>query len=189
MTLKELVYKNRTYRRFYEDRPVCMQTLRELADLARMTPSGMNRQGLKYLLSNTPEQNALIFPNLVWAKHLPDWDGPEPGERPAAYVVMVHDTSLGPWVRTDEGIAAQTMLLGAVERGFGGCMFESVHREALHKALGLDPACEIIAVLALGVPKETVVVEPVPESGDMRYWREADGSHHVPKRTLEDILL
>ena len=107
-----------------------MDVLRELVGLARVTPSARNVQPLRYILVCDPQVNAGIFSTLAWAGYLKDWDGPVEGERPAAYVVVLGDTTLGQSFGADEGIAVQTMLLGAVERGFGGCMLGSIQRDA-----------------------------------------------------------
>jgi nitroreductase len=185
----DLVKQSRSIRRFYQDRPVALETLRELIDLARLAPTGSNRQSLRFLLSCDADRNAAIFPHLGWAGYLRDWPGPVEGERPAAYILIFNDTTLSKTPGCDHGIAAQTILLGAREKGLGGCMIGSVQREELRQALGIDPRYEIALVLALGWPKEQVVVEPLPEGGDVRYWRDAEGVHHVPKRSLEELIL
>jgi nitroreductase len=189
MSIQELVKKNRSYRRFYQSEPVDMETLRELVDLARLSGSGSNRQSLRFILSCDPDKNAAIFPNLSWAGYLRDWAGPVEGERPAAYIILLNDTTVSKSAGCDHGIAAQSMLLGAVEKGLGGCMIGSIRREEVAKALGMDPKYEILLVLALGKPKEVVTIEPLPADGDVRYWRDAEGGHHVPKRALEDLIV
>jgi nitroreductase len=189
VTLLELVQKNRSYRRFKESAKIDMNTLRECVELARLSASGANAQPLKYVLSNDPSTNAKIFATLSWAGYLKDWSGPAEGERPAAYIVIVLDTNLKKDAGCDHGIASQSILLGAVERGFGGCIMGSIKRKELSAALGLSERYEILLVLALGKPAETVRVEPVEPSGDIKYWRDAEGVHHVPKRSLEEIVL
>ncbi|MBC7241440.1 MAG: nitroreductase family protein [Anaerolineae bacterium] len=189
MDLRELVLKTRSYRRFYEDVPVPRQTLRELVDLARQTASAANRQPLKYWLSWEPEMNQKIFPCLAWAAYLKDWGGPAEGERPSAYIIILGDTEIAKDFNLDPGIAAQTIMLGATERGFGGCMIASIRREALREALGIPERYQILLVLALGKPKEKVVLEPVGPDGDIRYYRDSEGVHHVPKRSLDEIIL
>jgi nitroreductase len=186
---KDLVLKTRSYRRFYEDVAVDMTTLRELVDLARLTASGGNRQPLKYVLACDAETNARIFPALAWAGYLKDWGGPKEGERPSAYIIILLDTDIAESAGCDHGIAAQTIMLGATEKGLGGCIVASVKKPALHEALGIDECYSILLVLALGKPKETVVVEVVEPGSDIKYWRDADGVHHVPKRQLEDIIV
>lgn len=187
--LKDLVSKNRSYRRFYQEVPVPMETLRELVDLARLSPSAANRQPLKYFLSNTPEINEKIFQCLSWAGYLPEWPGPNEGERPAAYLIMLGDSRITNNYFCDHGIAAQSILLGAVEKGLGGCIIGSVDRDKLRENLKIPSHFDILQVLALGKPKETVVIEPLPADGDIKYWRDPNGVHHVPKRALDDLII
>ena len=188
--LRDLVLKNRSYRRFDEGAPIDRETLRDLVDLARLSPSGGNMQTLKFMLACTPEENARIFPHLGWAGYLPDWDGPAEGERPTAYVIVLGDKDISQGFGCEVGIVAQTIMLGATEKGFGGCMIGNIRRAALYEALGLPAGrFEIQLVLALGKPGETVRLEPMAASGDLKYWRDERGVHHVPKRSLEDMIV
>lgn len=187
--LKELVRKSRSFRRFEEDVPVDGETLRELVDLARFSPSGANLQPLKFVLSSDPERNARIFPRLAWAGYLKDWPGPPEGERPSAYIVILGDTSISKSFGCDHGIAAQSIMLGAAEQGLGGCMIGSVKRKELKEALDIPDRYEILLVLALGKPAEQVKIEALKAGGDIKYWRDEDGVHHVPKRNLDDLIL
>ena len=187
--IRDLVVGNRSYRRFDESHAIDRATLEELVDLGRLSASGGNLQSLKYILSCDPEKNAKIHPHLVWAGYLKDWDGPTEGERPTAYVVFLCDKDIANSCGCDHGIAAQSMLLGARERGLGGCMFGSIKREALRADLNIPDHLEIIIVLALGKPIEQVQLEDVGEDGSIKYWRSDDGVHHVPKRPLVDIIV
>ena len=187
--LKELVRTCRSYRRFYEDHALDEATLRELVDLARLAASGHNAQPLKYLLSWEPEKNSLIFPHLTWAAYLKDWPGPSEGERPSAHIIVLGDTEIRKSFTFDQGIAAQNILLGARERGLGGCILAAINRDGLREDLDIADRYEILFVLALGKPKEKVVLEVLEPGGDVRYWRDAEGVHHVPKRRLEDIIV
>lgn len=187
--IKDLIKKNRTYRRFYEDFAVERNTLEELVDLARLSASAANRQPLKYILSCEQNKNDLIFPTLAWAVYLKDWLGPAEGERPSAYIVMLYDTEINKNYWCDPGIAAQSILLGATEKGLGGCIFASVKRDELRSALKIEERYEILYVLAVGKPKEKVVLETVGTDGDIKYWRDSQGVHHVPKRSLGEIIL
>jgi len=187
--LRDLVFKNRSYRRFHQDVKIDLDTLRELIDLARHTASVGNQQALKYMLSNDAKTNAKIFQHLAWAGALKDWSGPEEGERPSAYIIILGDTEISRSFGMDSGIAAQTILLGATEKGRGGCMIASVKSKGLRKALDIPERYEIVLVLALGKPKEKVVIEPIGPDGDTTYYRDSDGVHHVPKRALDDIII
>lgn len=187
--LRDIVLANRSFRRFHEAEAIDRETLVELVDLARLSPSGGNLQPIKYMISHTPERNAAIFPLLAWAGYLKDWPGPREGERPSAYVILLGDTRVSQSFGCDHGIAAQTLLLGAAEKGLGGCMIGSIKREGLREALRIPEVYEILLVIALGKPREQVLLETAKPDGDIRYWRDADGFHHVPKRPLDEILL
>jgi len=186
---KSLILKNRSYRRFYQDVPISRDSLRELVDLARISASAANRQPLKYYLSCEPDKNASIFPFLGWAGYLKDWGGPVEGERPSAYIILLGDKTISLNFGCDHGIAAQSILLGAVEKGLGGCMIGSARKPELAHTLGIPDNFEILLVIALGKPKETVVVEPLGPDGDIKYWRDAQSVHHVPKRALDNIII
>ena len=188
--IKDLVLKTRSYRRFHEDVAIELETLRELVDLARCSASGNNRQPLKYILSCTPERNAQIFSTLrSWARAFKDWKGPPEGERPSAYIVILGDTEIRSIPGVDHGIAAQSMLLGATERGLGGCILGSASKEELSKLLDIPERYQILLVLALGKPKEKVVLDQMGPEDSHAYWRDADDVHHVPKRRLDDIII
>jgi nitroreductase len=185
----DLIRRNRSYRRFQQDVPVGIDTLKELVDLARLSPSGGNRQPLKFALSCNPARNALIFPHLRWAGYLKDWGGPAEGERPAAYILILGDTEISQSFGCDHGIACQSILLGAVDRGLGGCILGSIDRDQLRQTLQIPPRYEILLVIALGKPREKVVIETVGPDGDVKYWRDSQSVHHVPKRTLDSIIV
>jgi nitroreductase len=166
-----------------------METLRSLVDLARLSGSAANRQPLKYILSNEKEKNDTIFPKLAWAAYLKDWDGPEKGERPSAYIIVLGDKEISDAFGCDHGIATQNILLGATHMGLGGCIIGSVDRKRLRKELQIPDRYEILHVITLGKPKEQVVIETVGPDGNIKYWRDESGVHHVPKRTLDEIIL
>lgn len=186
--LKDLVLKNRSYRKFHEDHKIDSEILRDLISLARITPSAANRQPLKYILSNTLEKNAKIFETLAWAGYLKDWPGPEEGERPSAYIVVLGDTEIIKDFSADPGIAMQTILLSAVEKGLGGCVFGSVKRSLLAENLDISERYQVLYVIALGKPKENIILHDIVDD-NIKYWRDDTSNHHVPKRTLDELIL
>ena len=189
MFLHELVIKTRSFRRFHEDHPLSLETLKRLVNTARLTASASNLQPLRYVVSTDPTMNARIFPCLAWAGYLKDWDGPEERERPTGYVVVLGDKQHAKTSAWDLGIAAQTILLEATEIGLGGCMIGSIQKAALSDNINVPDGFEILLVIALGKPKEKVVLEELSQDGDIRYWRDDEGVHHVPKRDLASILV
>lgn len=187
--IRELVEKNRSYRRFYQDTRIDRSTIEELIDLARLSSSGLNLQSLKYIVACDEEKNSKVFPYLKWAGYLSDWDGPIEGEKPSAYIIMVGDKAISTNHFWDHGIACQSILLGAVEKGLGGCMFGAIDKQGLTLALNIPEQYELLLVIALGKPKEQVVLEDLGDSNDIKYWRDENEVHHVPKRSLKDIIL
>ncbi len=188
--IKNLIKKNRSYRRFHEDRRVDAATLRELVDLARLSGSAGNLQPLRYITACDPQINAQIFACLGWAAYLKNWPGPEEGEQPPAYIIILSDTAkANDYVGYDCGIAGQSILLGAVEKGLAGCMLGSINRKKLKNILNIETQFKILLVIALGEPKEEVVIETVGHDNNIRYWRDDKEIHHVPKRELADIIL
>ncbi|MCF8365636.1 MAG: nitroreductase family protein [Bacteroidales bacterium] len=187
--LKDLILRNRSYRRFDESFFIDKNVLLELVDLARLSPSGGNLQPLKFFLSFEADKNVKIFDCLSWAGYLSEWNGPEKGERPTAYIIILGDLTIKNEVKNDQGIAAQSMLLGATEKGLGGCIIGSVNKEKLRALLKIPSHLEILLVVALGKPIEKIELENLPENDDIKYWRDLQGVHHVPKRNLNDLII
>lgn len=186
---KEMIARNRSYRRFYEDENITLETLLTLVDYGRLSPSGANKQPLRYVVSYEKHVNAAIYSTLAWAGYLSDWPGPKEGERPSAYIIMLQDKENKMVGGADHGIAAQSILLGAAEMGLGGCIIASIKREQLQQSLEIPAQYEILLVIAIGKPKEMIVIDEINIGEDIKYWRDEQQVHHVPKLNLADIVL
>jgi nitroreductase len=189
MNFNDLAKKNRSYRRFDEQFAIARETLVELIGLTRYAASGRNLQPLKYVLSSDPDLNGQVFSTLSWAGYLKEWPGPKKGERPSAYIIVLLDKDISDHYFCDDGIAMQNILLGAVEKGLGGCIFRTINKPLLKTILGIQDHFEIIDVVALGKPVETVVITKVVEDGDIKYYRDENGVHYVPKRSLDELIV
>ncbi len=189
MEFSELVLKSRTYRRFYNGHAIETGVLESLVALVRHCPSASNMQPLKFIVSNTPGKNSLIYPHLTWAAYLKDWDGPAAAERPAGYIIILGDSELSKNILWDHSIAAQTINLGANEKGLGCCIIATIKKDSLREALKIPERYEILLVIAMGKPKEQVVMDEKGKDGEIKYWRDRDGVHHVPKRPVEELIL
>jgi nitroreductase len=185
--LFDLIIKNRSYRRFDPSVKIEVSQIEKWIDLARLSPSGRNMQPLKYVICTDDKINSQIFPHLGWAGYLKEWSGPDENERPVAYLAVLLDKKLAENYYCDEGIALQSILLGAVEDGFGGCIIGSVNKSKVARILQLPDNLEVLYMLALGKPSEKVVLESA-ENGEIKYWRDKNDVHHVPKRPLEEII-
>jgi Nitroreductase len=188
MSVLDLIKKSRSYRRFNQSIKVESNDLDLMIEAARLSPSSRNIQPIKYIVCNDPCMNEKIFPNLAWAGYLTDWDGPSEGERPCAYIIQLLDTDISNTYSCDNGITAQSILLQAAELGYGGCIIASVKKTELAALLNLDKKYQIIQVIALGVPIENVVIDDLVNN-EYKYWRDRDKTHHVPKRTLNELIL
>ena len=189
MKLGSLVKKSRSYRRFDEKFKVPKNVLRDMVKLARFSPSARNQQALKFKLINTSRQRDLVFPTLSWGGYLKKWNGPAEGERPSAYIIILGDRRISEDFGCDHGIAAQSMLLGAVEKGLGGCMLGSVKREVLRENLKIPERYRILLVIAVGKPAEKVVLEDAKPAKSIKYYRDKKDIHHVPKRPLKELII
>ena len=193
MAIEELINKNRSYRRFHQNYKISEEQLFKLVNLARLSPSPRNLQALKFWVSNGEKLNDKIFPGLAWAGYLNDWQGPEPGEQPSAYIFILADKNISDnfqkdFLPTASGIVAQSILLGAVEIGLGGCIIAAFQKKNVSETISLPNHLDIMLILAIGRPKEDIVLQDVDETGNIKYWRDEKNTHYVPKRKLDDII-
>ena len=187
MEFKDIVKKNRSYRRFYQNEKLTTEQLTEWVDTARYVASGANRQPVMYKISADEALNAKIFEYLAWAGYYKDWSGPVEGERPAGYIFLITKKDIN--AQCDIGIAAQTILLNAVADGYGGCMLANIKRNELMKVLGIPDDYKIDLTIALGKPKEEVVIDEINGTDDIKYYRDENQVQHVPKKKLADIIM
>lgn len=186
---KDLVRKNRSYRTFESGYEISREDLLELIDVARITPSAINMQPLLYV-PLTKEHTDRILPFTKWAGAL-DIKLPPENRGPSAFILICIDKNRTPNAAPamrDVGIAAQTILLAATEMGLGGCMIGSHNTEKIKQEFELDEDIDILLCIALGKPNETVILEEAVD-GNVKYYRDSENRHHVPKRRLCDIVI
>lgn len=189
MNFKELVKSNRTCRRYDGTKSITRQDLLDLVDLVRYTPSGMNKQALRFALVADEETKARVFDNIFWAGFLKDWDGPIEGERPGGYILVFDDNDYGRAMVEDVGIAGQTLALGVRAGGKAVCIFKAFKEKEINEALGLGDNFNLLMVVAVGYPLEEVVIDDIHAGDDIKYYRDQDQVHHVPKIVTEDLLI
>lgn len=189
MNFKELVKSNRTCRRYDGTKSITRQDLLDLVDLVRYTPSGMNKQALRFALVADEETKARVFDNIFWAGFLKDWDGPIEGERLGGYILVFDDNDYGRAMVEDVGIAGQTLALGARAGGKAVCIFKAFKEKEINEALGLGDNFNLLMVVAVGYPLEEVVIDDIHAGDDIKYYRDQDQVHHVPKIVTEDLLI
>lgn len=189
--LKSLLIHDRSTRIFDATRPVGREMLVQMISLLPYCASGRNLQPLKYRLVHKPEECEAIYATLKWAGYYSDWDGPSPNHRPTAYLVQCLDTELTTNCLCDDGLHLQTLTLGATTLGLSGCIIKAFDAAALRSALSLAPRFNPLYILALGYGEEKIIIERLnPEIKDAhKYHRLADGTHVVPKRDAESLII
>lgn len=189
--LKSLLERNRTYRRFDGSSAVGESCLRSLVELTRYCASGRNLQPLRYRPVTDAGECAAVYVTLAWAGYYKDWAGPEPGERPTAYLIQCLDTRLAADCLCDDGLQLEAITLGATAMGLGCCIIKAFNTKALSEALALPDEMQARYVVAIGKPAETVMLDTTDGSHDASivYYRDEAGAHHVPKRPLDELII
>ena len=186
-SLMKVIRANRSYRRFDSSVKVSAEQLRMMVDAARFCSSGRNLQPLRYRFVTDDGEVDQVYESLKWAGYLTDWDGPVKEERPSAYLVQCLDTELTANCLCDDGLQIEAVTLAAVTLGLGCCIIKSFNVQRLTDVLAIPDKYKPLYVIAVGKPVETVVTEPL-KNGDVKYYRDSDGVHHVPKRELDDLI-
>ena len=185
MDIYETIISRRSVRRF-KDIPVPRQTLERCINAARLAPSAANLQPLEYIIVDDEHLLPQVFSTLQWANYIRPKGDPSPGNRPKAYIAVLKNSHVGvPSSVYDIGLAAENITLVALADGVGSCIFASVDRDKIRIILNIPADYEIPLVLALGYPDESPVEEPF--DGSVKYWRDEDNVHHVPKKKLETV--
>lgn len=186
MNFTELATKTRSYRRFQENKPIPAELLRDMITSAGVAPCASNLQRLRFSIITDEKEKDQLFSGIGWAGYITEWDGPEPGKRPAAYIVIHAPGEKKVFTGIDVGIAASYLVLSASDAGIGSCMLLNFDRITVNNVApseGYSPEL----LIALGYPGETVLLEKDDEK--IRYWRDSKGIHHVPKLPLEKLIL
>ena len=185
LSLDTLLHRNRSYRGYDPSRVVTREELRKLVEVTTLVPSGMNRQALRYRLV-TEEESDKVLPLIRLGAALPDLHLPFPGTEPRAFLVMCSTVPESPVIDIDLGIAAQSILLKAVETGLNGIIIRAFDPGKMQEALGLELVP--LLVLAIGKGAENIYLKPVDAGESLTYYRK-DGVHFVPKLKADDLIL
>ena len=189
---KDIVKASRSYRGYDESYRFSREELEDFVDCARFAPSSVNAQPFRYYLAWEKEEVDRIQKLTNWARALPEMQLPHPGKCPTGFIIICQDLNLGasiPRYQKDVGIVAQTMLLSATEKGLGGCMIGSFNAGGIREELKLPEYLVPMLVVAIGEPKETIVLKEIDEGESIAYYRDENDVHYVPKRKLKDIIL
>ena len=190
--LKDLVIRNRSCRGYDRSRKVTREELMEMVDIARLTAAGVNQQPYKYYLVYEDEQAEIMNGLVKFGANLPELGLPFEGTEPPAFIVICHDAEVNPnreRFLLDVGIIAQTITLAATEMGLIGCMIGNYNKIKVREALNLPERYEVHLIISIGKNAEDIRICDLEEGGNHKYFRDENGTHWVPKRKLEDIII
>ena len=190
--IEKIVASSRSYRTFDESRAVTREELADLISVARLCPSAMNRQPLKYRLVYEREEVEALLSITKWGGMLPELILPPDGKHPTAFIVVCCDIELCNNIdsaRFDAGVVSQTIMLAAAEHDLGGCILGAFDKSRAAEILSIGEKNVPIVILAIGKPDEKVVLCDTDESGSIAYYRDEYGTHFVPKRSLEELII
>ena len=188
--VEDLIKNNRSYRVFDESYKISMDKIKEILNVVRFTSSGRNIQPIRFLPIVKNEQLNIIYDNIKWAGYLKDWDGPIEGQRPTAFILFLSDNNIkSPTFDIDLGLACQSILLKSIEQNIGGCMIGAFNKKKISEGLDIPQNYNLELILALGKPNQKVVIDDINSNEDIKYWRDENNVHHVPKIVLDDLIV
>lgn len=185
LSLDTLLHRNRSYRGYDPSRVVKREELMKMVEATTLVPSGKNQQALRYRLV-TAEESDKVLPLIRLGAALPELHLPFPGTEPRAFLVICSTVPENPVLDIDLGIAAQSLLLKAVEMGLNGIIIRAFDPGKMKESLGLE--LTPLLVIAVGKGAENIFLRPVDPGESLNYYRK-DGVHFVPKLKADDLVI
>lgn len=186
-TLDSLLLKNRSCRGYDHSVRVGEDVLRKIVAVNTKIPSARNQQALRFRLVAAEDEVSVVNQNIKLGGALPELHLPFPGTEPLSFIIVCSAIEPERYVYVDLGISLQSMLLKAVEIGLNGLIVCAFNAKEIAEALHLE--MPPLAVLAIGKSAERFKLVDMPSDGSVKYYRDADGVHCVPKRGVEEILI
>jgi nitroreductase len=132
--------------RSYEDREVPREVLDRLLEAARQAPSANNVMPWRFIVVRDAETRRAIAESGVYGKFL--------AKTPVVIAACADAQASSHWYAVDTAIALEHIALSAVAEGLGSCWVGSYDEALVLRLLGVPEGHRIVALLALGYPKE-----------------------------------
>ena len=184
-TLGNLLLRNRSYRGYDSSFVVRDDQLRRIIEVATLCPSARNQQVLRFRPVRGDEARAMLS-HIRLGGALPELHLPFAGTEPNAFIVICSTVEESKYVDIDLGIVAQSMLLQATEIGLGGICIGAFDHNEVAELLHLP--YKPLLVVAIGKPRERIVLKACNEGDSLTYYRE-EGIHYVPKININDLII
>jgi nitroreductase len=192
MNVYEATVTRRSIRRF-KDKPVPGEVLEKCVDAGRLAPSGRNHQVCEYIVVNDTQLLPEMFDCVGGGVKLPpEKGGPRPENTPKAYMIILinksweGDANRRKITLYDVGMAAENIILVALEEGIGACPVLMFNEDKLKQILDIPDGYDVALVIVMGYPDESPVTEVATGSIDLKL--DDQLVRHVPKRKLSDII-
>lgn len=187
MSIYELIKNRRTIRTF-KSTPIEHEKLLQIADCARLAPTAANLQPLKFAIITDENIRKAMFPHIKYAGYVPDWN-PEFKETSPAFIAILNDSSIKPGEKAecDCGAAIMSMCLAAEDMGISSCWLGAIDRGKIREILELEEKYDIMYLLALGYKNQSGETFDMTDS--VKYYFDEDNNVHVPKRTLDEVVI
>lgn len=187
MSVMEKLLTRRTYRRFAQ-KAVPQDVVEDIIEAVRLSSCGANRQAVRLVVVNKPEDVASVQPLVKWAAYLPPEQGtPKADALPTLYVAVVQDTAIPGDLNTDTGIALANMTLAAWDKGVGSCIMGAINKPALTALLGIEEPQKLAFMVAFGYPTHKAGIVPMTEQTGVKYYLDENRDYCVPKRSAEEL--
>jgi nitroreductase len=188
MNVYEAILKRRTIRKFKQEE-LHTDTLKKFVNAARLAPQAANIQPLKYVIVNEKPLTDELFKACSWAGYIKPLGNPAEGERPTAYIIVLVDAKIKKAsYDLDAGAAIENILLTALEDGIGTCWLGAINRDKIRHIMNIPEKYIIQDMVALGYPAEDPVTDDAGVEDSIKYYKDENGTLHVPKRKIEDVL-
>lgn len=167
MSIYDLIDRRRSVRR-YQETPVSSESVRRIAEAARLAPSACNNQPWHLFVVRDPETRRALFPGAGQA-----WIAAAP------VVLVMCSRPSEAWVRRYDGknhadidvaIAMEHVVLAATEEGLGTCWICAFDPQLFRDVLKLPADLEPVAATPLGVPDEAPPARPRKDLEELVTW-------------------
>ena len=189
MRIYDFIISRRTIRKF-QQKPVKLSVLKKIVNAGRLAPSAGNLQSLEYVIVADDAVREKIFHYIGWARYIAPEGNPKENERPVAYIIILvkKENLLVPYFKYDVGASAENITLAALEEGIGCCWIGSFNRVKIQNILKIPKEYNADLVLALGYSLESPECYEIEKGESIKYYKDASGILHVPKRKLDDLI-
>ena len=134
--------------RSYLETPVPEEVLAKVMEAARLAPSAGNVQPWHFIIVREEEKRVRIAKGCRYGKFL--------DESPVVIIACGDKRASPHWYAVETAIALEHVVMASTALGLGTCWIGMFKEEEIREILNLPENFEIVALMALGYPREKV---------------------------------